>query len=445
LEQINLFSSSIKSASSSFTSKDLLAISDSIKTFKPFFINESIEDLLNKKEQKSALSLEELQSRGSELSDILFLNEFPNQKEIISEIIFFLENFTKFLYKFDYYSNNSHSVSTEENKIYNLKNFAFIRNIFESLNFELLTNAELLRILPCVIVLQRIFSFSALSANAFNTAVTRLIASQSLFYSEQISKEEKILFAQKNQKFLKDFIRYTFLSCGNLSSFSNDAGNGIFPNFEVLLAQLVYLRDFIAETSDLNELVFLLTQNILHFIYALGEMHKLSKSENKKFNKEKAKNLFNLFKEFIKSYSNYLIAASYKQGNSVRSLDVNLLGKFANALILLKKAEKEYPETHLIKSEKEYSSVLRESVEGFLFKTVFAKQSILSEFIVKSDGIISLIELDNLFEIRNFDGKIALRELKDYCAEKVEVRENAVLDFLRNAVTKYQPTNINKM
>lgn len=304
----------------------------------------------------------------------------------------------------------------------------------------------MLRLLPCVAVLQRIFSFSALCDNAFNSAVSRLIASQSLFLSEfVVDKDQKILLAQKNQKFLKDYIRYTFLTCGNLSCFSNSFAHAVFPSFEALLGKLVYLKDFIAETAEPNELMFLITQNILHFSYALGELHKLSKSQSKKTSKAKARNLVNLFKEFICSYTSYLGASTYKQGNSVKSLDVNLLGKFAQALILLKKAENEYPETHLLKDDKEYAATLKEFVEGFLFKNVFAKQSILSSFIAKSDGVVCLIELDALFEVRNFDAKISLKQLNDYCAERVSVRENALLEFLSCAVDKYQPSNVNRV
>lgn len=397
------------------------------------------------KNQSSSFSLEELESRGSELNDMLFLNEFPNQREIMGDILNFAEAFTKFLLRFNYYEITSHNVSKEENKIYNLKRFEFVRNIFENLNFEILTNAELVRILPCIAVLQRIYCFSALSANSFNCAVTRLIASQSHFLSELSDKDQRVLLAQKYQKLLKDYIRYVFLTCGNLSSFSDSLQHGVFPSFEALLGQLVYLRDFIAESAELNEIVFLLTQNILHFSYALGEIEKISKSENKKFNKAKAKNLSNLFKEFFSSYANYLGAAAFKQGNSVKSLDTNLLRKFTNALILLKKAEKEYPEKNLLKSDKVYQKILKEFVEGFIFKTVFAKQSILSNFITKSDGIMSLVELDCLFEIRNFDERISLKDLREYCSERVDVRENAVFDLLRNAVEKYSATNINRV
>jgi len=443
LEQIDILSSSPFSHSSSMlsTNNELSVIADSIKTFRPFFIGEFLEDLMKEK-QTTALSQEELEARGNALSDKLFLNSFPNQKEIIGDVIYFAEDFTNFIYKFNYCDRNTHHVLLDENKIYNLKKFEFVRNIFESLNFELLTNAEFLRLLPCVTVLQRIFSFSALCTNSFNCAVTRLIALQSFFLSDLTNKDQKTLLSQKNQKFLKDYVRFTFLTCGNISSFSNGDTNPIFSSFEDLLGKLVYLKDFIVLSAELNELVFLLTQNILHFTYALGEM---DKSESKKISKAKVKNLLNLFKEFFCCYSNYLSAAAFKQGNSVKSLDVSLLGKFTNALILLKKAEKEYPQTHLLIEDKDYTATLKEFVEVFLFRNVFAKQSILASFISKSDGLNCLIELDYLFEVKNFDQKISLKQLKDYCVERVIVRENALSEFLQNAVVKYHPSNINKV
>lgn len=430
--------------------KDISSLVDSIKSFKPFFLNEFIEEL-NKNKDIQALTLQEIEARGSELTDKLFLNEFANQKEIISELINFSEGLIKFLYKFNYYDSNTHKLSQDENKVYQLKKLDFLRNIFENINFEQLSNAEFLRILPCIIVLERIFNFSSLISNSFNTAINRLLASNSFYLCENSEKnilDEKVFSIKKNNQLLKDFIKYTFLNYGNFTNLNNsnndNFSNAVFVNFEALLGKLVYLKDIIVENSDINEIMFLLTENILHFNYSLLELEKINKS-NKKNLKAKTKDFVNLFQDFLNSYLNYAVMLTSQQPNSIKNIDTNLLKKFTSAIILLKKAETEFPDSNDLKNDKKYSENLKEFVEEFLFKIVFSKQSILSNFITKGDGMLNLIELDSLFEVNNFDAKISANVMQEYCADRVAMKDSSALEFLRFAAGKYQATNINKL
>jgi len=429
-------------------SREISQLVDSIKNLKPFFINEFIDEIIKNKDI-SALSLQDIETRGNEINDKIFMNEFTNQEENISEIINFTESLIKFLHKYNYYDYSTHKPSQDENIIYQLKKIDFLRNIYENINFELLKNSDLIRLLPCVIILDRIFNFSALIRNSFNTAVNRVLASNDFHLSQNNSNlfvDEKVILIKRNQKLLKNYIRYVILNYGNFTNLSNNISNGVFTNFEALLSKLVYLKDIITENGDLNEIMFLLTQNILHFNYTLEELEKLSKSQNKKVSKSQSKNLINLFKEFVCSYLNYTIMATFKEGNSVKNIDSIILTKFTGALILLKKSEYENFERNQLKNDINYNETLKDFVDKYLFKTVFSKQSLLSNFIVKGDGILNLIELDSLFEVKNFDSKISLGMLRDYCSDLVIIKDaNSILDFVKYAAGKYQVSNINIM
>ncbi len=428
-------------------SKDISSILDVLKNFHPLFVNEYIEDIIKNKDIIS-LSLQDIEKKGNEINDKIFLNEFPNQEDVIPEIISFTESFLKFLFKFDFYDKNTHKPSKGENIIYQLKKFDFIRNIYENINFEILKNSDFIRLLPCVVVLDRIFNFSALITNNFNTAVNRINASNYFYLEENYNSysfdDEKNLFVKNNKIFLKSFIRYVVLNNANFSNTSQNFTNSVFTNFEDLISKLIYLKDVFTKNGDLNDIMFLLTQNILHFNYSLGELEKLEKSQNKKISKSKTENLFNLFNEYLSSYLNYLIMATFKDGNSVKNIDCKLLIKFTRALILLRKAEFEYSERNFLKDNKLNYDNLKEFIDFYLFKTIFSKQSMLSNYIINEDGALNLIELGSLFEVKDFDSKISLSLLKDYCSDKVVIKNpSSMVDFIKYADGKYKISNIN--
>lgn len=330
-----------------------------------------------------------------------------------------------------------------------------MRNIFESINFEQLNNRDFIHILPCIIVLERIFNFSALINNSFNTAINRLLASNNFYLKEETSensylknvfKDEKIILIKKNQNLLKNYIKYVFLNYGNFNNITNNLSSSVFQNLETLLKKLIFLKDIITENADLNEIIFLITQNILHYNFALAEMDKLMKNTDKKMIIQKINNFALLFKDFLCSYLNYTKLTSFKQGNSVKNIDIILLNRFTYAIILLKKSEFEFQENNLLKNDNIYNASLKDFVVNYLFKNVFSKQSILSNFIVKADGVLNLVELDNLFDCKNFDSKISITELREYCTDRISIKDSEeILDFLKYAFDKYQITNINKV
>ena len=100
-------------------------------------------------------------------------------------------------------------------------------------------------------------------------------------------------------------------------------GSNVFPNFESLLSKLLFVKDIITENGDINDILFILTENIVHYSYCLEEFEKMIKL--KKFSKGKGKNFNLIFKEFLTSYLNYVLLISYQKPNIVKNIDIKNL------------------------------------------------------------------------------------------------------------------------
>jgi hypothetical protein len=375
-----------------------------------------------------------------------------------------------------------------------------IRDIYETINFNILTNKEYLNILPSIILLEKIFTFNSMISNSLNNSIHRLLFAEKFCLNEifdekfensssdnfmnfdndlnkditmnkyknifdifkdkstnkdedgedalvskfSLSNDEKIFFAKKNKMLLINHIKYTMLNNCNLAIGNFENRNIIFSNLENMLSKFIYLKDILVNNCDLNELLFFTSNIILHYNLSLIEMEKLSKTN--KFNKEKIEHFENLFQEFLTSYLNYLIMISQQISKSVKLINLNLLKNFVNSIILLKKSGTENQRFSILRNENlEINNFLNVFVKEFLINMILSNQSRLFEFLKNNNAYLNLMEISQLFNIENFDYNISHKELNMNLIGTVTIKSNQNLDLLKYSAENYKENNITNL
>jgi len=402
------------------------------------------------------ITLEKLQETVGEISENIFMGEFIDLQGDLQNIISFTHKLIRFFNKKLYYNYKDDTLTTDVSKLNEIQKFENIRDIYETMNFNILSNQDYLNLLPSIILLERIFTFNSMLSNSLNNSISRFISAENFCLMETKNTgdietevfnndiDDRIFYVKKNKMLLLNHIKFTLLNNMNLAIGNYENRNIIFSNLENMLSKFIYLKDILVNNCDLNELLFFSTNIILHYNLSLNEIEKLSNSS--KFNKEKVAHLEKLFQEFLISYLNYTIMISQQISNSVKNINLTLLKNFMNSIILLKKSEKENPKFSLLRDNNIIiNNFLKDFVEEFFIRMIFSKQSRLLDFLKNHDAYLNLMEISQLFKIENFGDSISYKDLNENLISYVKIKSDENLDLLKYANENYKENNITNL
>ena len=111
-------------------------------------------------------------------------------------------------------------------------------------------------------------------------------------------------------------------------------------------------------------------------------------------------------------------------------------------MILLKKNENDYT---IFKEDLNFNVYLNNVIRKFLYRTLLGKQSLLVNFLNKSDGVLILSELDHMFDLKDLDPNINIQYVKENTREKINFKEENIRNYLHYCANKYDASQINKL
>ena len=129
-----------------YESNENESIINSIKIFKSTFINEFIFEIV-KTNLHEDVTLETIFSKIEDITGKIFLSDFIDMDtaaEGYSPIIELTHNIIRYFHKEEFYNYKTDTLINDENKLVELRKFESIREIYENINFNLLTNEEYL-------------------------------------------------------------------------------------------------------------------------------------------------------------------------------------------------------------------------------------------------------------------------------------------------------------
>jgi hypothetical protein len=324
-----------------------------IKKFIPLLTKDDVKSVLFTllSDQKvSSLKFDDLSKKVSEKVKVTQSYAAPLDKEYYDQTLTVLFEVAKFFLENNIYSvDHTVNVKIKSNKEFVVQ-LAGVKSILEFLNFADLSNDQLIQIFPIVVMLNNVYQ------------VTDIVM-EKLFDETTKRLNSEIPLEKPQEDLLKSYLNFSLI-------------NNFITKPSVHLSYLVKYHDLVTKNKDINDLLFILTENIFKF-----------SNNSNKFKENDVKS----FEEFLKTYlTNY---TEITQGNRIGA-NQELVGSFLNSLILLAHSNQLVSQ----QSIEEIKIFVEDGVFNLTSEDVIkanALASNISNLLLNENTLVQLIEIEN--------------------------------------------------